>query len=197
MFKRTIYIFRNTDFLQISVWNIYVCIEIRQETTTCWLRREFSTSKAVFGGHILNFSMSLFCQQISTFLEVPSPNDKWCQKIRPSGPVGDLSGSKKHLHKVLYLSFFPSVCKTTIQYFSPWEKKTRENWWLVTPGFPKSTIHWTETLPQKPTKNPGRELSTMLLGITWIQLLGPFQVVIDLLVCCNIAPTLFLTTSWN
>ena len=58
---------------------------------------------------------------------------------------------------------------------SPPEKKTRENWWLVTPGLPKSTIHWTETLPQKPTKNPGGESSTMLPGFTWIQLLGPFQ----------------------
>lgn len=170
--------------------HIYICIEIQQETTTCWLPREFSTSKAAFEGHVLNFGMNLFYQQISTFLEVPSPNDKWCQKIRPSGPA------KKHLHKVSSLSFVPSVCKTTIQDFSTWKKKKQEKTGgLLHQVFPKSTIHWTETLPQKPTKNPGGGHPQCYLDSPGFSSLAPFK---SSWICCLLQYCTFIVPdTWN
>ena len=123
--------------------HIYICIEIQQETTTCWLPREFSTSKAAFEGHVLNFGMNLFYQQISTFLEVPSPNDKWCQKIRPSGTC-----KKTSTQGIIFI-----VCPFSLQNHNPrflhLKKKTRENWWLVTPGLPKKYYTLNRNTPTK------------------------------------------------
>lgn len=174
--------------------HIYICIEIQQETTTCWLPREFSTSKAAFEGHVLNFGMNLFYQQISTFLEVPSPNDKWCQKIRPSGPA------KKHLHKVSSLSFVPSVCKTTVQDFSTWKKKKNKR--KLVACYTRSSQKVLYTEQKHSHKNQLKTRVGVIHNATWTHLdLAPWPLSSrhGFVVCCNIAPSLFLThgTSWN
>lgn len=93
------------------------------------------------------------------------------------------------------------VCPFSLQNHSPRflhlkkKKKQEKTGGLLHQVFPKSTIHWTETLPQKPTKNPGGGHPQCYLDSPGFSSLAPFK---SSWICCLLQYCTFIVPdTWN